>query len=160
VTTTFFPDLSQYTRVSLASAPVAIARATISTVKDSAWDGFAADANTRGVPLLAYSFINSGKLGVSPEAQADFAYSVVGTRPTMLDHEPNRGSCATIDEACRWIDRFRSHGGRVRLHYLPHWSWSGTMGSPSLQPLAARGMLLVSSNYTAYSDLGPGWHPY
>lgn len=34
------------------------------------------------------------------------------------------------------------------------------MGSPSLAPLVSRGMKLVSSDYTAYSDTGPGWAPY
>ena len=155
-----FPDVSQYTPVSLAGAPVALARATIGTVKDSHFDAFVADAATHQVPLIPYCFLNAESLGVSPEAQADYAYSVVGTRPVMLDHEPNRGACATIGEACRWIDRFRYRGGTVRLHYLPKWAWSGTMGSPSLQPLADRRMALVASNYTSYSDNGPGWQPY
>lgn len=157
---TQFPDISQYTPVTLKGAPVALARATISNVKDTYWDRAVADAAANQVPLVAYCFINSGKLGISPEAQADFAYSVVGKRPVMLDHEPNRGQCATLDEGCRWIDRFRSRGGFVGIHYLPKWSWSGWMGSPRLDPLAQRKMYLVSSNYTTYSDAGAGWVPY
>jgi hypothetical protein len=163
--TIFFPDISQYTPVSLAGAPVAIARATISTVTDTHWQSNVNDAAAHQVPLLAYAFLNSGSLGVSAEAQADHAYSVIGRRPTMLDHEPNRGACATLGEACRWIDRFRSCGGVVHLHYLPKWTWSNPAGStglgkPGLQPLADRGMALVASNYTTYSDTGPGWAPY
>ena len=163
--TIFFPDVSQYTPVSLAGAPVAIARAAISNVTDTHWQSNVDDAAAHQVPLLAYAFLNSGSLGVSAEAQADYAYSVIGRRPTMLDHEPNRGACATLAEACRWIDRFRSHGGVVHLHYLPKWTWSNPAGStglgkPGLGPLAERGMLLVASNYTTYSDTGPGWAPY
>lgn len=157
--TIFFPDVSEYTPVSLAGAPVALARATISTVTDTHWAANVQDAVRHNVPLLGYCFLNAGSLGVSPEAQADCTFGVVGTRPVMLDHEPNRGACATLAEACRWIDRYRSHGGMVYLHYLPHWAWQ-QMGSPDLQPLADRGMALVASDYTTYSDTGPGWAPY
>lgn len=155
-----FPDISEYTPVSVAGAPVVLARATIGTVTDTHWQSNVNDAATHGVPLLAYCFLNAGSLGPSPEQQADYAYSVVGDRPTMLDWEPNRGACATLGEACRWIDRFRYRGGNTRLTYLPKWAWSGTLGSPGLQALADRQMVLVASNYTAYSDNGPGWQPY
>lgn len=163
--TTQFPDTSQYTRVSLRGAPLALARATVSNVKDDAWDANVADSIQYNIPLFGYCFLNSEKLGVSPEAQAEFAFGVVGERPIMVDHEPNRGQCATLGESLRFIDRFRSFGGTCYLDYLPRWAWanpagSNGLGSPNLQPLADRGMVLVSSYYTNYSDNGPGWNPY
>lgn len=163
--TTQFPDISEWTPVSLRGAPMALARATISNVKDTHWDSNVADALMNNIPLWAYCFLNSGKLGVSPEAQAEFAFSVVGSRPTMLDHEPNRGQCATFDESLRWIDRFRALGGICHLDYLPKWAWGNPagvngLGKPDLQPLADRDMLLVASNYTTYSDTGAGWNSY
>jgi hypothetical protein len=42
---------------------------------------------------------------------------------------------------------------------LPHWYYQ-EIGSPDLTPLADAGLSLVSSNYTAYSDTGPGWAGY
>lgn len=160
MTDTFYPDVSQYTPVSTAGAPIVIARATISNVKDTQWDTFVRDAASHGTPLYGYCFLNHDALGVSAEAQADFAFSVVGNRPVMLDHEPNRNYCATLSMSTRWIDRFRSHGGVVNIDYLPHWAWQGSLGSPDLAPLRQRGMTLVSSNYTTYSDTGPGWTAY
>ena len=44
--------------------------------------------------------------------------------------------------------------------YLPHWYWAGNLGQASLAPVIDLGMLLVSSDYTTYSDTGPGWAPY
>jgi hypothetical protein len=43
--------------------------------------------------------------------------------------------------------------------YLPRW-YHQILGSPSLKPFADRGVFLVSSDYTAYSDNGPGWAEY
>jgi hypothetical protein len=44
---------------------------------------------------------------------------------------------------------------------VPRWYWaSPTFGAPSLAPLIQRRIVLVSSDYTAYSDDGPGWEPY
>ena len=45
------------------------------------------------------------------------------------------------------------------LLYLPQWYWQ-QIGSPDLRPFGASGVHLVSSNYTSYSDNGPGWAPY
>jgi hypothetical protein len=155
-----YPDVSQYTPVDLAGAPVVFARATIGLARDTHYATFVANAAARGVPLGAYHFLNSGRLGASPEAQADFAFSVIGARATMLDHEPNRGYCATFDEGMRFVGRYRANGGVLHLDYLPHWSWQGWMGSPSLTPLHDAGIRLVTSNYGTYSDSGPGWAPY
>jgi hypothetical protein len=150
-----FPDVSYYTPCSLAGAPVVIARATIGMAKDSRYDSFRADAHNRGIPFTAYHFLNSSSLGHSPEEQADFAFSVIGKVPTMLDHEPNRGYCATLDESYRWIDRFRSRGGICHLDYLPHWVWANHLNNPDLGGLRSRDVHLVASHYTAYQEPWP-----
>lgn len=165
MTTIQFPDISEWSPVSLSGAPQVIARATISTVTDTHWYANVADARALGINLYAYCFLNSGRLGVTPEDQARYAFDVVGNRPTMLDHEPNRGQCATFIESLRWLDTFRALGGVCHLDYLPRWTWANPagvngLGRPNLQPLADRGIALVESNYTTYSDSGPGWQPY
>ena len=156
-----FPDVSQYNgALNLADYPALLARATISTATDTHYTANRSAAASAARIFGAYAFINAGSLGVSASAQADYAYNVIGTMPTMLDLEPNRGACASLAEGITWINRFRSHGGVVHLCYLPRWSWSGNMGSPSLTPLTSMGVQVVSSNYTTYSDTGPGWEPY
>lgn len=158
--TTFYIDVSSYTKVPLAGQSLAFARATIDCETDSAWSWFCQNALTNGVPLYAYHFINSQSVdGNTPEAQADYAYAVAGVVPAMLDLEPNRGACATIAEGCKWIDHFRASGGVVNLLYYPRWVWQ-QQGSPDLKAFRDRGMSLVSSNYTTYSDSGPGWAAY
>jgi len=159
--TIIFPDVSEYEGAyNFAPYPLGVARATISTVKDRQWDNNVANAVVNGKRLAAYAFLNAPSLGVSVNAQADFAYSVVGSRPCMIDVEPNRGACASFTDVMAWIARYRDLGGVVNLCYLPRWSWSGNMGSPSLVPLTQAGVGLVSSNYTTYSDTGPGWTAY
>jgi hypothetical protein len=161
MTALIFPDVSQYNSAIPDGVPLVIARASIGTVRDTSFDNWRQLLAGRGTPLHAYHFLNSGQLGVSAQAQADYAFSVIGpNRPTMIDLEPNRGFCATLDEGVAFADRYRANGGVVHLCYLPRWSWSGWMGAPSLQPLPERGIGLVSSNYTTYSDSGPGWAPY
>jgi hypothetical protein len=58
------------------------------------------------------------------------------------------------------MDGYAAKGGRVVLNYIPRWYWSGHWGAPSLRPLEQRGAGLISSQYTSYSDSGPGWEPY
>jgi len=85
----------------------------------------------------------------------------------MIDLEPTTGSNPSVQDALDFATRYRARGGLCTLVYLPHWYWAnpvgspaGGMGSPSLTPLAAAGLSLISSNYTGYSDTGPGWAPY
>ncbi len=139
--TIVFPDVSEYHGAfNFAPYPLGVARASISNVKDKQWDANVGNAVANGKRLAAYAFLNAPSLGVSVNAQADFAFGIVGQRPCMLDIEPNRGACASFADVMTWITRYRSLGGVVNLCYLPRWSWSGNMGSPSLVPLTQAGV--------------------
>lgn len=165
--TVYYRDLSEYNSGSGIdpNGVLVVLRSSIGSEDDAKYDDYVAAAKRYGVPYAAYHFLNSGSLGVSAAAQADFAYSVVGKTPLMLDLEPNKGNCASLAEAYAFIDRFRARGGICNLVYLPYWVWSNPagnngLGSPNLGGLISRGMKLVSSNYTTYSDTGPGWQSY
>lgn len=107
-----------------------------------------------GWPFLAYHFLWPGDI----PAQVAHANAVIGAgQPLMLDVETTTtGAIPTLADVLSFMDLH----GHVTLVYLPQWFWSGHWGSPSLAPIAERGAGLISSNYTTYSDTGPGWAPY
>jgi hypothetical protein len=110
-----------------------------------------------GWPFAGYHFLDGG----NPDGQAVHAFSVIGRTPAMLDvEEPVTGRPPTLAETVAFVDHYRDLGGVLNVLYLPRWFWAGRWGSPSLAPLAARGLALISSNYTLYTDTGPGWAPY
>jgi len=112
-----------------------------------------------GWPFLGYHFLTPGRI----TAQVDHAVSVIGRgRPVMLDVESGAGGDAGLQDVLAFADAYaqRGGGGRVTLAYIPKWYWSGQWGSPSLSGVESRGMGLISSEYTTYSDNGPGWQPY
>ena len=120
-------------------------------------------AANAGAYFCAYHFLHAGN-GVG---QASYAYSRVGSGiPLMIDCEPTYNSNGTIasapqiSDAVDFINQYRALGGTVHLLYLPHWYWQGNLGQASLSPVIDLGMLLVSSDYTGYSDTGPGWAAY
>src|SRR5258708_38832787 len=80
----------------------------------------------------------------------------------MLDVEVTGTSTPTLADATAFVDAYRRLGGIVYLVYLPRWYWQANLGSPSLGPLSTRGLLLVSSSYSSYTDAGSGigWQPY
>lgn len=157
--TIFFRDYSQYNGVVSDPYPIRIARASIGREKDTAYDANKAKAVQENQFFVGYHFLNHDVLD-NIEAQADFAYSVVGhDTPLMLDWESNRGYLPPLSQAQRFINRYRSNGGTVRRYYTPHWFWSA-IGSPNLSWFQSNGVSLVSSNYTTYSDNGPGWNGY
>jgi hypothetical protein len=113
-----------------------------------------------GWPFLGYHFLHHGSI----QAQVTHAISVVGRdQPLMLDVETaGDGSWPTLAEVEQFMDLYaqQSGGDRVTLLYLPQWFWSGNLGSPNLSAIASRGAGLISSQFTTYSDTGPGWNPY
>ena len=163
--TIFYPDVSSYqTGISFAGCVIAMVKATEST-------GYTnpdyANAKTRaaraGAYFCAYHFLHAG----NGAGQAQHAFSVVGRGvPMMIDFEPAYNANGTIasapqiSDAVAFINEYRALGGTVFLLYLPHWYWQGNLGSPALTSVIDLGMLLVSSDYTGYSDTGPGWAPY
>lgn len=155
--TIFFPDVSGYQsglRVQPATAAL-LAKATEgSTFTDGSYGNFKAQAAAAGAVFGAYHFVWGGSM-----AEAQHCHSVVGSTPLMLDVE-NTSVALRLSDVLSFVSNYRSLGGVVHLAYLPRWYWEGTMGSPSLVPLAQAGVSLVSSNYTTYSDAGPGWSSY
>lgn len=107
-----------------------------------------------GWPFLGYHFLRSGSIA----AQVAHAQAVIGAdQPLMLDVElAGDGSFPSYSE----VQEFMDLHGKVTLVYLPRWFWSGHWGSPGLNSIASRGAGLISSDYTTYSDTGPGWNPY
>lgn len=111
-----------------------------------------------GWPFLAYHFLRHGNIA----AQVAHCVSVVGQgQPLMLDVETaNDGSKAMLADTYAFCDQYAATGGQVTLAYIPEWYWRDDWGHPLLTGLTARGIGLVSSYYTDYSDTGPGWHEY
>lgn len=127
---------------------------------DSAFPNFRAQAKTAGGLFGGYHFLYPSRL-VSIAHQADVCAAALGSVPSvMIDHEPD-GSGAPIPslaDAIAFAQAMRARGKLCRLHYLPHWVWQA-MGSPSLAPLAAAGLELVSSNYTGSGDFASNLYP-
>lgn len=146
-----------------------------------------ADAARRGVFFGAYAFLHHGNAAAQARHAHNV---VGNATPLMVDVEPTSGSNPTVGDCTAFVDEYRRLGGIVHLVYLPKWYWGRTslgemrghadrgiigrrsqrvapaphevicMASPSLSSLASRGLCLVSSDYTTYSDSGPGWAPY
>lgn len=157
--TLFYPDISGYEAgISLSGMSAVVVKATEGTTYTNPdYARVARDATSRGIPWAAYHFLHHNS---SPSAQAQFFHSVAGNAPCMLDVETaGDGSKATVQDCLDFTNELVTFGGRVRLAYLPHWYWQA-LGSPSLVPLAVAGIALVSSQYTTYSDTGPGWASY
>jgi hypothetical protein len=155
--TIFFPDVSNYQAgLTVQAGTVAlVAKATEgSTFTDGSYPNFRAQAARVGAVFCAYHFQWDGTA-----AEAQHIHSVVGSTPLMLDVE-NTNVRVTLSQVVSLVRNYRALGGVVHLAYLPRWYWSGTMGSPSLVPLRDLGVSIVSSDYTTYSDNGPGWAGY
>lgn len=155
--TIFFPDVSNYqTGLSLAGAVACIAKASEGTgFTDRAYPNFKAQAQSMGIPFAAYHWLHAADV----PGQARHAFSIVGPDvPLMIDDEDSEDGLS-INRTLTFVTEYRRLGGTVTLEYLPRWFWSGH-GSPDLRPLADAGLSLISSNYTTYSDTGPGWSPY
>jgi peptidoglycan hydrolase-like protein with peptidoglycan-binding domain len=158
--TIFYPDVSSFqTGISFAGCVIAVVKATEGvgyTNPDYAPAKVrAADA---GAYFCAYHFLHAG----NGAGQASYAHGVVGSEvPLMIDCESGPGgSTPQISDVVDFVNQYRALGGTTYLLYLPHWYWQGNLGQASLAPAIDLGMLLVSSNYTTYSDTGPGWAPY
>jgi hypothetical protein len=153
--TIFFPDVSHY-QAGLVIQPgtvVVIAKATEGTTfLDASYFDFKNQAANVGAIFVGYHYLHAG----STAAQAQYAFNRMGRTPAMLDVEAGSGG---VSDILGFVDSYRALGGVMNLVYLPHWYWN-QIGSPSLSGLASRGLKLVSSNYTTYSDSGPGWIGY
>jgi peptidoglycan hydrolase-like protein with peptidoglycan-binding domain len=163
--TIFYPDVSSYQAgISFKGCLIAVAKATESTnYTNPDYAPAKSRAAAAGAYFCAYHFLHTGH----GTAQASYAHGVAGSSvPLMIDFEPAynaNGTLASAPQVCdavEFINQYRALGGLTYLVYLPHWYWQGDLGQASLAPLIDLGMLLVSSDYTAYSNTGPGWAPY
>jgi GH25 family lysozyme M1 (1,4-beta-N-acetylmuramidase) len=157
MTDLFYPDISSFQAgISLAGAQAVACKVTQgSGYFNPDYNRARANAAANGTFFFAYHFLIHG----NAQAQAAWCFAHAGKTPVMLDFEPAVASNPSLNDAIAFIDAYRALGGVIHLLYLPHWYWQ-QIGSPSLAPFSDRGMLLVSSQYTAYSDTGPGWNPY
>ena len=163
--TIFYPDVSSYQAgISFAGCVIAMVKAT---ENDNYTNPDYAAAQKRaaaaGAYFCAYHFLHEG----NGAGQASYAFGVVGPDvPLMIDFEPAYNADGTIasapqvSDAVDFVNAYRALGGTVYLLYLPHWYWQGNLASPSLASVIDLGLLLVSSDYTGYSDTGPGWTAY
>lgn len=152
--TIFFPDISSYEHgLTIQPGTVAvIAKATEGTYyKDADYAEFKAQAAHLGAIFSAYHFLKAG----DGAGQADYCHAMVGSTPVMLDVETEGTSKPTTADCIAFIARMKQLGGRAWGAYFPAWFWQQVGGS-----LASLGVAVVSSNYTTYSDTGPGWAPY
>jgi peptidoglycan hydrolase-like protein with peptidoglycan-binding domain len=163
--TIFYPDVSGYQAgISFAGCVIAVAKATEGTgYTNPEYAAAKVRAANAGAYFCAYHFLHAG----NGAGQASYAYGLVGSEvPLMIDCEAEYNSNGTLASAPQvtdvvdFVNEYRALGGKTYLLYLPHWYWQGDMGSASLTPVIDLGMLLVSSDYTTYSDTGPGWAPY
>jgi glycosyl hydrolase family 25/putative peptidoglycan binding protein len=155
--TIYYPDISAYQAgVNLSGVSAVCIKATEGTGWLSSDYGPAlARAKVAGAYAFAYHFLHAGNTA----AQATWCHSHTGATPLMIDAEPTTGSSPSIPDITGFTDAYRKLGGVVHLVYLPRWWWQ-QLGSPPLTLLASRSLHLVSSDYTPYSDTGPGWSPY
>lgn len=152
--TIFFPDISSYEAgLTIQPGTVAVvAKAAEGTYyQDAQYQNFKAQAAHVGAVFSAYHFLKAG----NGAGQADYCHAMVGSTPVMLDVETEGTSKPTVADCAAFIARMRALGGRVWGAYFPQWFWQQVGGN-----LASLGVAIVSSNYTAYSDTGPGWTPY
>jgi peptidoglycan hydrolase-like protein with peptidoglycan-binding domain len=163
--TIFYPDVSSYqTGISFAGCVIAMVKATENNdYTNPDYEAAQKRAADAGAYLCAYHFLHAG----NGAGQASYAFGVVGSDvPLMIDCEPAYNANGTIASAPQISDvvaftnQYRALGGKVYLLYLPNWYWSGDLNQASLASVIELGMLLVSSDYTGYSDTGPGWNAY
>jgi hypothetical protein len=153
--TIFFPDLSHYVSgVPLTGVVALITKATQGTsYVDPTYADYRDKAHVLGIPFAGYHYVTTD----DPTEQARHAFAIIGRDvPAMWDVEAGSGSIANLLAV---HDAYTTLGGRATLAYVPQWYW-GQIGRPDLRPLTARGLALISSAYTAYSDAGIGWKPY
>jgi GH25 family lysozyme M1 (1,4-beta-N-acetylmuramidase) len=154
-----YPDISAYQAgISLAGAVAVCIKVTEGADwANSDYLAALARAADAGAWAFAYHFLHAG----ATARQAAWCRQHDAGRPLMIDAEPTTGSRPGLGDITAFTDAYRAGGGRAGLVYLPRWYWE-QIGSPNLAPLAGRGLTLVASNYTAYSDTssGAGWQPY
>ena len=153
-----FPDLSNWEpNLHIQPATVAvIAKATEGDYyRDASYGRFKSEAAALGSIFSGYHFLKSD---IDAASQADYYHAFAGATPCMIDVETEGASKPTVDEVVAFANRLKAVGGRAWAVYFPKWYHDQVGGD--LSRLAGAGLVLVSSNYTSYSDNGPGWESY
>jgi len=182
--TIYVPDVSGWDDgIDLAGALAVFIKVTEGTgYLSPSYSGQVMEARHHGAFPEAYHFLHQGSAG----QQAVFCHAHAGALPLAIDAEPttvggkparhsvlshdprlaerlmvSASSAPTIEDICEFTDAYRKAGGIIWWVYLPRWYWV-QLGSPSLKPLIDRGLLLWSSDYSAYTDAdtGRGWQGY
>lgn len=156
--TVFYPDYSSFQGAATVpdGTPAVVAKATEGTYYiDADFGHYKTEAARVHAAFSGYHFL---KADIDPAAQALYYWNFAGSTPCMLDVETENSSKPTLDQVLTFMSALRGHGGRVWGAYIPKWYW-GVVGG-DLGRLRADGAVLVSSDYTSYSDSGPGWAPY
>lgn len=156
--TVFFPDLSNWEpNLNLEPGTVAVvAKATEGDYyKDASFSRFQSEAHALGAIFSGYHFLISN---IDPALQAKWYHDFAGNIPCMLDVETEGASHPSVDQCLAFMDALKGLGGRVWGVYFPRW-YQGQVGG-DLGALERAGAVVVSSNYTSYSDTGPGWDAY
>lgn len=152
----FYPDTSDYQGDISYSGCIAVCS---KAGEDTAEDPYFASSKTRaadaGAYLFAYWMLHAG----NATGQAQAAHSVVGKIPLMLDVETIGASMPDVADVQEFLAEFLALGGICHLLYMPQWYYND-IGKPSLASLAEYDLFLVSSDYTSYSNSGPGWDGY
>lgn len=157
--TLHYPDIASFDNgINFNSSYVVMAKATQGTwYTDPFYVQFKRFAAQHNVFFTAYHFLEAG----NGAAQAQHYANVIGSDvPGMLDIESTNRSRPNVADAVAFLNECHTLQIPVYLCYLPHWYWETLLGSPSLRPLANLHQSLVSSDYTTYSDTGPGWNSY
>lgn len=155
--TIFYPDYSSYQgQADTTGVPAIVAKATEGNYyKDADYVWYRTQAAKQGVPFSGYHFL---KGEIDPAQQALYYFNFAGKTPCMLDVETEGSSRPSIDQVIAFIEALERLGGRVWGAYIPKWYWELVGGD--LGRLTAHGVVLISSNYTSYSESGPGWNSY
>jgi glycosyl hydrolase family 25 len=153
--TIHFPDLSHFRPgVPLAGVAALLTKATqgVDNV-DPTYAGYKAQATADGVIFAGFHYVTTDDV----QAQAAHAFAVIGPDvPAMWDFEKGGGTVAHMYGV---HDAYVALGGTATLGYAPHW-YLESLGSPSITGFKPRGLALISSAYTGYSDTGEGWNGY
>lgn len=159
--TFYFPDVSSPVTIEPGTVMVCAKKTHGSAYLDGDYVNFKGQSAKVGAKFFCFHWLNHGNIAAQVAECAKYDLSV----PVMIDAEDVAGNTGfagfvTVEDIKQFALQYRAKGGICNLYYLPHWYWQSHMGSPDLRPLRDIGLHLVSSNYTSYSDNGPGWAGY
>jgi hypothetical protein len=160
--TLHYPDIySGDAGINFSSSYIVVAKATQGTTyKNPEYAAFKSQAAANNVFFVAYHFLEKGN--GKGQAQACAAMIGKGT-PLMVDAEPDpqaNNTGPSVQDVADFVNECWNLGVPCWLVYFPKWYWQ-ELGQPSLKPIVGNpARRLVTSDYTTYSDNGPGWAGY